>query len=235
MEKNNDELKPLNPQKHAARRFIKKYEEKEVVKPAKQPIYLGFPQQIKNFIITNKMIIIAVLAVLIILFFVLLFIKPTPQLYFIDATTGEYIQGYVYLDGVEIGSTTGNRFKDVPKIYCNGTHNLKLVSGEKSFEWQTYPIDCRSKKVNFYVNHEKEPLPKYITFRIIDKANKSVSGNIYFDGVFIQKISEDISLNREKCFNISEIRFDYGINLTVKKEFNKAFCNSTDLVEFRVS
>jgi hypothetical protein len=231
-----DDLKQLNPQKHSARRFLREYDQKQVIKPEKQPIYTGFPEKIKEFIVNYKTVIIIVLAILILLFFVLLFKKQMPLLNFIDEKTGENIGGYVYLDGQNIGSTTGKKFKGIPKEYCIGTHTLKLEYGDESFEWQTYPIDCMSKNVNFYIAKEKvQVTPQDIIFRFTDKSNKLVKGLLYFDGVFSYNVTGDVFLSREKCINITKLRFDYGINLSAEKNNDKLRCNNTDVVEFRIS
>jgi hypothetical protein len=234
----NDELKPLNPHRYLAKKVFRQYSQAEPIKkPEKEPAYKGFPEKIKNLLRNYKPIIIFVLVILIFGAILLIFFqKSTPKLDFIDKASDDKVLGQVYMDNMFLGDTDGENFRLVPEEYCKGTHTIKLVSGDNSFEWQTYPIDCKSKKVIFYIDHKTKQQPNQIAFKFLDgNGDHYVTGSLYFDGILFGNITEDVLLTREECANISKIRFDYGLNLSVEKANDKLRCDNSDEVEFRIS
>ena len=237
-----EEIKPLDPKKRTVKKVFREYGKKEdVVKPEKKPFYQDFPEKTKEFLVNVKeflikhegIITIIVLAILIFLFLVLIFIPKTPKASFVD--NGEYIYGYVYFDDVLLGDTDGIKFKGFPKEYCKGVHIVKLESANNAYEWQTYPGDCKVKHITFNINHEKQQPSKNIVLKFLDRTGSyHINGNLFFDGVFEQEATSAIALDREKCMNITTIKFEYS-GVYIEEVINPEICNSSNEIIYRVS
>ena len=240
----NEELKPLNPKKYVVRKIFRKYEKAEPVsKPERKPFFTEFPIKTKEILLNIKeyfvanlgKIVIITLITLILLFFIMLFIPKTPKASFVDKLTGEPIPGYVYFDDTLIGNTDGIKFSGFPKEYCNEIHVIRLESFNSAFEWQTYPVDCKSKKVIFSVDHEKAQPSKNIVLKFLDSTGSYyIAGKLYFNDVFVQEVSEAISIARGECKNITKVKLEHD---TLYNEWsnNVEFCETKEELKFRVS
>lgn len=240
----NDELKPLNPHKHLVRKIFRKYAKEEKAElPKRVPFYIVFPQktkeafeEIKIFVYNNRSsVILLILLLAIIIFIILLFLPKMPSADFIDKTDGSYIQGYVYLDGKYLGTTQGSNFRMLPKGYCNGTHIIRLEHEIGAYEWQTYPIDCKSKKVVFYIEHEKAIPSKNIIFNFLDKTGSYyISGALYFNNRSIGYVNKEIAISRENCTNITKIKLT-GKDFYAEWNNTPDLCYNTAEIQFKVS
>jgi hypothetical protein len=240
----NDELKPLNPHKRLVKRVFREYSKEEpIAKPVKKQFYIDFPkktkqtfEEIKIFIYQNKnIIILSILILLIIIFIIILLSKKMPSADFIDRLNGNYIKGYVYFDGNYTGSTSGENFNNLPKEYCNDTHIIRLESENGSYEWQTYPIDCKSKKIVFYIEHEKALPSKNIIFNFLDTTGSFyLSGRLYFDDNYIGYVTKEISITKEQCKTINKIKLQQGEEYS---EWNNSIssCDSSREIQFKVT
>jgi hypothetical protein len=237
-----EELKKLDPKKKVVKKIFREYSKKnQIIKPEKKHFYEEFPEKtkevlvnIKEFMIDHKGIItIIILALLIILFLILVSSPRTPKASFKD--NDDYVYGYVYFDNILLGNTDGMKFEGFPKEYCKDIHIIKLESANNAYEWQTYPIDCKTKHVIFNVNHEEAQPSKNIILNFLDKTGSyNIKGNLSFDGIFQEEITSMFSLSRDKCFNITLIKFEH-FNGYVEKEINKEDCIDNDEFIFRVS
>jgi hypothetical protein len=239
-----DELKPLNPQKHLVRKIFRKYAKEEKTSlPEKVPFYIAFPkktketfEEIKIFVYNNKnMIILSILASLILILIIFLFLPKIPSANFIDKLDGNYMKGYVYLDDKYLGSTSGNDFSMLPKEYCKDTHILRLESEKGAYEWQTYPIDCKSKRIVFYIEHEKALPSKNIIFNFLDKTGSFyMSGKLYFNNISVGYVDKEISIPRDNCTNITNVKLA-GKDFYGEWNNTAAFCYNTSEIQFKVS
>ncbi|TKJ17190.1 hypothetical protein CEE44_01490 [Candidatus Woesearchaeota archaeon B3_Woes] len=238
-----DELKQLDPKKHLVHRVFRKYKEEELIelkrKGVKKPFYLAFPRKTKEFLSKFKHYIgvIVILIFLILIGYLVAFIysPPPPTASFIDTLSRKNIYGYVYFDGDLVGDTDGIEFKDFPIEYCNETHFVRLESEKDAFEWQTYPIDCKSKKVIFYVDHTQVQPSIYLVFKFLDSTGSFyIPGNLYFDDVFVQKVKGTVSILRKECKNITKIKLEHEDIYDIWD--NKVdLCDSYDEIELKSS
>ena len=240
-----DELKPLDPKKYLVRKVFRRYGKEKLIKPkrAKKPFYLEFPRKtkeflskVKRFVVHNiSMVIIFILLVVIALFALSIFLPQTPNASFIDKMSREYIYGYVYFDETFLGDTDGIMFKGFPKDYCNGTHVVRIESEKDAFEWQTYAVDCKSKKVIFYVHHEQAQPSIYVVLKFLDSTGSFyIIGNLYFDDVFVQKVDRSFSILRTECKNITKIRLEHE-DIYDEWDNNIEFCDDYDEIKFKSS
>ena len=93
---------------------------------------------------------LAMLVLIISAFLLKTYFKKPPIIKFVDEDNAA-IDGTVYLDYAQIGETENGEFKNLPKDYCETTHNLALKTAESRFEFSSYPIDCKSKVVSYIV------------------------------------------------------------------------------------
>jgi len=240
-----NEIKSLDPKKKSVKKVFRKYsQETDIIKPEKKPsVLLKFPKKTEDFfeeisIWTLKYkneLILTILLVLILIFLILIFIPKMPTASFIDKADDSFIKGYVYFDDNYLGSTTGSDFKIIPKSYCQDKHILRLESERGSYEWETYPVDCQSKKIIFYIQHEKAVPSKNIIFNFLDSSGSFyVTGKLYFDNVSIGYVEREISILRANCSNITQIRIE-------SKDFfnewinDKSACKSSPEIRFKTN
>ena len=139
------------------------------------------------------------------------------------------------MDDNLLGSTSGEKFK-LPKEYCKDSHTIKLESFGQTFEWQTYPIDCKSRKVFFYVDHEEAQPSNNIIFNFLDKTGtSSLSGELFINNVSITTIDGNIVMKREDCKNITNIKLRYKLNVSEEWEHNPSYCDEYDEIDFKIS
>ena len=237
-----DEIKKLDPKKRTVKKIFREYSKKdEITKPEKKHFYEDFPEKTKEFLENFKQflikhkgsIIIIVLVLLIALFLFLIFLPRTPKASFMD--NGDPVYGYVYLDDVLLGDTSGEKFKGFPKELCKGIHTVKLESANNAFEWQTYPVDCKTKHIIYNVNHEEALPSQNIIIKFLDKTGSyHIKGNLSFDSVFEQEIDSAFSILREDCVNITSIEFKYAQG-SVEKGINEGDCMNNSEFLFRIS
>lgn len=242
-DKQNQELKKLDPHKRLVRKVFRQYTKAEpAYLPTKKHIRLEFPKKTKEVwnnlrFYLKKHLLHAIMFLLVISICVLLFLIFSPkkiEASFVDSLNGDYIQGYVYFDGNLVGSTDGENFNSFPKEYCYGKHVIRLESEKSAFEWQTYPIDCMSKKVVFEVIHDKAQPSNNIVFKFLDSTGSFfISGKLYLDRVYLKDIASEFSVTRDRCKNLTKIKLE-NKDFSIEKDNNKELCDSNDLVEFKV-
>jgi|GEM_PF-6417819 len=239
------DIKPLDPKKKLVKKVFREYsKETDLIKPERKPaFYVSFPkkteeffEEIGIFVLKHKNeFILSTLMILIIIFTILLFIPKLPSASFIDNADGSFMKGYVYFDGNYLGSTSGEIFDKIPKEYCIDKHILRLESDKGAYEWETYPIDCQSKKVVFYVNHEKAIPSKNIIFNFLDSSGSFyISGKLYFNNISVGYVEKEIALPRENCSNITIIKLESNDFFSEWKN-DKTACNTSQEIQFKVN
>ncbi len=217
----NTGLKKLDPNKRLVASMVRRYGvgKGKVSEVPKKPTIKNslekFPEQKKekfdfyHFISKNLMTIAIILIIILIITISVVLLMPQQfSADFIDETTGAYIPGYVYFDGLFVGETDGESFKGFTDSYCSGGHIARIESGTEAFEWQTYPADCKAKKLFFKVNFKEAKPSENILFKFIDNKEDHVSGKLYFDGLFVEDINGLFSLKRAECQNITKIKLE---------------------------
>ena len=101
----------------------------------------------KNYLI---IILMVVIILIISLFLFKTSITRPPIIRFTDENNVS-VNGEIYLDNVYIGGTVDGKFKNLPKSYCKTTHDLALKTTDATFEWNSYPIDCKFDIVTYSV------------------------------------------------------------------------------------
>ena len=139
------------------------------------------------------------------------------------------------MDDTLLGNTGGEKFK-LPKEYCKGSHILKLESFGQTFEWQTYPIDCKSRKVVFYVDYEEAQPSKNIIFNFLDKTGtSSLSGELFINNISLTTITGTIAVQRDDCKNITNIKLKYRINVSEEWIHDPIYCDQYNVIDFKIS
>ncbi len=238
-----EELTPLDPKSRVVSKTFRKFKGSKPEVKKKKRYFSEFPQKAKDILHRTKVftytniskIIVVILLILVIKVAIFIFVPTPPTASFIDKNSEDYIYGYVYLDDNLIGDTDGLKFNDFPKEYCDGAHTIKLESITSSFEWQTYPIDCRSKNIIFYVEHDKAQPSGNLIFKFMDKTGSFyIAGKLYFDDIFIQDVNRPIAIERTKCKNITKIRLEYD-NLYDEWDNNIKYCDILGEIKYKIS
>jgi len=170
---------------------------------------------------SNRIFMLVLVTLFVLMVFLIVLNRPTPPIvYFVDAETGEPLQGKLYLDNSYLGDVKGI-YENLPQTYCKGNHKLSLHASGLILTWNTTPQDCELYKLtlthNFTKFSAKEP-PGFITLEfIINATGQRMSGELYFDGKFIATINGRYAITRDECLNI------HTINLTGIAEIDEYF------------
>ena len=178
-------------------------------------------------------VLIGIVILLLLAIGVVLTLPSPPIAVFVD-TGGTYLQGFVYLDSDYIGEVTLNSFDEIPKIICTGTHTLTLESDSDSFDWQTFPVDCKVKRIIFNVTKTSPRASQNIVFKFVDDGQGfSMAGDVYFDDTYLGNLVAPYAMARSECANYALVYYERD-DFNVTWNLDPALCYSESEIEFRI-